>query len=192
MKSKVQGAVECSAKLQRHPADHGSPVTSIDVRVSRSPAALLKVTYSIRGELEHVRIPALGARRIAEQLWRHTCCELFVRAHGTEAYHEFNFAPSGEWASYAFERYREGFLLRDETLDPGVRVNGSEMLELHASVQLAPLSDAYAEARLALGLSAVIEARDGARSYWALAHPAAEPDFHHRGAFALEIDALRD
>ena len=30
-----------------------------------------------------------------------------------------------------------------------------------------------------LGLSAVIETDDGRLSYWALAHPRAQPDFHH-------------
>ena len=30
-----------------------------------------------------------------------------------------------------------------------------------------------------LALSAVIEAIDGAKTYWALAHPSDKPDFHH-------------
>jgi hypothetical protein len=38
-----------------------------------------------------------------------------------------------------------------------------------------------------LGLSAVIEAVDGAMSYWALAHPSAKPDFHHPDSFVLDL-----
>ena len=30
-----------------------------------------------------------------------------------------------------------------------------------------------------IGLSAVVETTDGTLSYWALAHPRAQPDFHH-------------
>lgn len=67
---------------------------------------MLTVTYAIEGDLERVRIPAARAPRIADRLWQHTCCEIFVSRHGFPAYHEFNFAPSGEWAAYAFERYR--------------------------------------------------------------------------------------
>ena len=37
----------------------------------------------------------------------------------------------------------------------------------------------------AFGLTAVIETLDGAISYWALAHPAEKPDFHHPDSFIL-------
>lgn len=39
------------------------------------------------------------------------------------------------------------------------------------------------------GLSAVIEEADGTLSYWALAHPAGKPDFHHPDCFVLELPA---
>ncbi|MEO7634103.1 MAG: hypothetical protein ABIS38_00470 [Sphingomicrobium sp.] len=35
-----------------------------------------------------------------------------------------------------------------------------------------------------IGLSAVIEEQDGAKSYWALAHGPGPPDFHNRACFA--------
>ena len=41
-----------------------------------------------------------------------------------------------------------------------------------------------------IGLSAVIETTDGALSYWALAHPAEKPDFHHPDL--LRPDPARD
>jgi hypothetical protein len=37
----------------------------------------------------------------------------------------------------------------------------------------------------------VIEEIDGALSYWALRHAPGKPDFHHRDAFALELDEVR-
>jgi hypothetical protein len=42
--------------------------------------------------------------------------------------------------------------------------------------------------RLLLGLSAVIEEKNGVMSYWALKHPPGPPDFHHASGFVLEID----
>jgi hypothetical protein len=45
------------------------------------------------------------------------------------------------------------------------------------------------EADWEVGLSAVIEAADGALSYWALRHPAGRPDFHHPDCFALDLPA---
>lgn len=185
--------VESRATLQRHADDSVGPVSSIEARVRRTAGGLLALTYRISGDLDHVRLPTPASPRIVEGLWQHTCCEVFLRVRGAEPYHELNFSPSGEWAAYAFERYREGGLLEDDTLDPKVQLHAlGNVLELRASVALKRLSRSYAGAPLAFGLSAVIEARDGARSYWALAHPAAKPDFHDPGAFALTLDAVRD
>lgn len=192
MTTRIEAAVECSASLRPHPADDESPVRSIEARVRRV-GALLDVRYRIEGEIDRVCIPAPRSPRIAEQLWQHTCCELFLRVQAAEPYHEFNFSPSGDWAAYAFARYRQGGLLNDPRLDPQVHSSATAgTLELGATIALDRLSDAYADVRLALAVSTVIEARDGSRSYWALVHPADRPDFHHPGAFALTIDAVRD
>ena len=41
-----------------------------------------------------------------------------------------------------------------------------------------------------MGLCAVIEEKDGTKSYWALAHPPGDkPDFHDPACFALELPA---
>ncbi len=40
-----------------------------------------------------------------------------------------------------------------------------------------------------IGLSAVIEEKAGAMSYWALNHPPGKPDFHHKDCFALTLPA---
>ena len=40
---------------------------------------------------------------------------------------------------------------------------------------------------LQVGITSVIEERSGRLSYWALAHPGAEPDFHRREAFLLRL-----
>ena len=169
------------------------PVTSIEVGVRRAPSAVLGVTFRIHGDLASVRIPTPRQPRIAEELCQHTCCELFLRVPDANSYYEFNFSPSGEWTAYVFERYREGRLLADGGLDPHVRSSGTAgMLEVHATVALARLSRAHAEARLALALSTVIEARDGSRSVLGAHASGGKPDFHHPDAFALTLDAVRN
>ncbi|MCP9882555.1 DOMON-like domain-containing protein [Cyanobium sp. Alchichica 3B3-8F6] len=40
---------------------------------------------------------------------------------------------------------------------------------------------------LEVGITAVIQGSDGTLSYWALHHPAAEADFHHRGGFTIQV-----
>ena len=40
-----------------------------------------------------------------------------------------------------------------------------------------------------VGISAVIEARDGTKSYWALAHAPGPPDFHNPDCFIATLPA---
>ena len=144
----------------------------------------LRVAYVLDGEIDRLRIPPPRPARIAERLWQHTCCELFIARRGESGYREYNFSPSGEWAAYAFESYREGALLVD--VSPEIRVrHGAGRLELTASIPV------KANQKLLIGLSAVIEEESGALSYWALRHAPGKPDFHHPDAFALELDETR-
>lgn len=177
-----------SVTLTCHDQTRSEAVRSIDVSVCRIKGGKLAVTYVLAGELGRVHLPTPQPPRIADRLWQHTCCELFVRREDVPAYHEFNFAPSGEWAVYAFERYREGAPLMDEALDPRVTVRSAAgKLELDAVIRLDRLSPMHAHSTLSLALSAVVEDREGVLSYWALAHPSGKPDFHHPAAFALEL-----
>lgn len=173
----TQSSVEVA--LERHPESSGAAVRRIGVRLSRQ-SGMLSLCYVIEGKVKNVRVPPPRPPRVAERLWQHTCCELFVARPGAPAYHEFNFSPSGEWAAYAFAAYRRGGPLA--ALDPHIAVRAAaDRLEITASV------DVGLAERLVAGLSAIIEHRDGTLSYWALRHAPGQPDFHHRDAFALEL-----
>ena len=172
-----------AATLTAHPETPGNAVRSISARISRE-RGILRVTYALEGDLAQLRIPPTRPPRFADRLWQHTCCELFVARKGETRYHEFNFSPSGEWAAYAFAKYREGAPRGDANATVSVS-KSSRTLELEAVVRC------ESEGKLLLGLSAVIEDQEGSLSYWALRHPAGRPDFHHPEAFALELDEVR-
>ena len=180
--------VEHWIDLRCHPSTRPEAVRAIQVLVSRSARAELQMTFRLDGDIPRIRVPLPGLPRIATELWRHTCFEAFIAVEGQAAYHEFNFAPSGEWAAYAFSGYRNGGPLANETMRPhiAVRSTGSR-LELDALVRLDVLSAIHPYASLRIGLSAVIEARDGL-SYWAIHHPADKPDFHNADGFALMLE----
>jgi hypothetical protein len=175
--------------LTCHPDAHGEAVRRIGARVRRTPRGVLAITYIIEADIDRLRVPVPRPPAIVHRLWQHTCCEVFIARKDSPAYHEFNLAPSGEWAAYAFARYREGAALTEEALEPQLAVRSTrEKLELDAVVRLDRLSPSYARTALLLALSAVIEDRAGSLSYWALRHPPGAPDFHHPHAFALELE----
>jgi hypothetical protein len=155
-------------------------VQAIEVAATRSPGRLLALSYSIHGEIARLRIPSTGPRGVGERLWQHTCCEAFLAASPGGPYFEFNFSPSGQWAGYAFERYREGTALAVD--DPQIQVTSTpENFRLSARIPM--LSGSACAA-----LTVVVEEADGRLSYWALRHPPGKPDFHHPAGFALELD----
>ena len=180
--------VEQWIDLECHPSTPTESVRAIQVLVRRSASAELQLTYRLDGDIARINIPAPVAPRIGTELWRHTCFEAFIKVEGQTAYHEFNFAPSGEWCIYALSGYRKGAPVADATMRPHIalRANGSR-LELDALVPLDTLSSVHSRAVLRVGLSAVIEASDGF-SYWALRHSANKPDFHDTDGFTLLLE----
>ena len=180
--------VEHIMELRCHPSSGAQQVRDIQVLVRRSASDELHMTYCLNGDIPQLRIPSAGAPRIGTQLWQHTCFEAFIAVEGQSAYHEFNFAPSGEWAVYAFVGYRKCGPQVSEIMPPWIAVRSTQSrLELDILVRLDGLAGIHRRASLRLGLSAVIEASDGL-SYWALRHPTCKPDFHNPDGFALLLD----
>jgi hypothetical protein len=174
--------------LSCHPSTRPETVRAIRVLVRRSASAELQLTFRLDGDIRRISVPSSAVPGIAADLWQHTCFEAFIGVQGQPTYHEFNFAPSGEWAAYAFSGYRNGGLLANETMRPNIAVRCTDSrLELDSLVRLDSLSAIHPLASLRVGLSAVIESRDGL-SYWALRHPADKPDFHHADGFALLLE----
>lgn len=180
--------VEQWIDLKCHASKPSETVRAIQVLVRRSTGTELQMTFRLDGDISRILVPSPGVPCFATDLWRHTCFEAFISVEGHLAYHEFNFAPSGEWAVYAFVSYRDGGPLANELLRPNISVRSTESrLELDSVVRLDGLSAVHPRASLRVGLSAVIEASDGL-SYWALRHPVDKPDFHDAEGFALLLE----
>jgi hypothetical protein len=175
-------SIEHRLDLIRHPSSSAEMARAIEVLVRRSSADELRLTFRLEGDVSRIII---SPPRDGTELWRHTCFEAFVAMEGQQAYHEFNFAPSGEWTVYAFRSYRNGSIVTNEAIRPDIAMRSTDSrLELDAVVRLDALSAVHASAVLRVGLSAIIESREGL-SYWALHHPGAKPDFHNAEGFML-------
>ena len=174
--------------LTCHPETYTPAVEEIEARVGWTQDNALTFTYALKGDLMRLRIPLPQPSLRANRLWQHTCFEAFVALKGKPEYHEFNFAPSGQWAAYSFQRYRKRTPFEDDIPAPKITVrNLADGLDLDAIVRLDSLPITQPAACLQFALSAVIEDKSGMLSYWALKHPPGKPDFHHRDAFALDL-----
>ena len=173
-----------SAVLACHPATPCRPVGRFAVGVRQRPGWLV-LEYRIEGDIGALSIPPPGLPQRADGLWRSTCLELFIKGLG-EAYYEFNFAPSGAWAAYRFTAYRQGMAVLEgiEPVDIATH-RDAHRFELAAAVNLGTLQMPYEGSGLRLGLSSVLQDRQGDVSYWAIAHAQGRPDFHHPDSFAF-------
>jgi len=174
--------------LSPHPDSRCFATARIEVDAARPRAGSLVLCYFVAGRIDDLRIPPVVQAARADELWRHTCFEAFIRSSPGEAYYELNFAPSTQWAAYRFSAYRRGMRAASEISAPRIEAqSGSELYTLQASLELDGLSGLSPDAAWRLGLSAVIEETSGDKSYWALAHPPGKPDFHHSVCFAHRI-----
>ena len=176
-------------ELLRHCETPSRVACRISTHVSRRNNRL-RLSFSLDGDLTRLRVPAAAATRRTDELWKHTCFEAFIARIEATGYHEFNFAPSGEWAAYVFRDYRAGCRHAADALAPEIDVHrGATRLQLDAVIRLDRLSAAHVVEPLRLALAAVVEDESGALSYWALAHAPGNPDFHHPDSFVLPLTA---
>lgn len=150
-------------------------------------AGQLLLVYRLAGDLSALELPeaaALGERR--DGLWSRTCLECFLALPADPGYWELNLSPAGHWNLYRLSGYRQDLRPEPAAIAPRLRrqqVPGGVELTLELA-----LPEALATApRLELAVTAVLEARGGSLSHWALAHGGEAPDFHRRDSFLLSL-----
>ena len=138
--------------------------------------------FRLDGHVPGIVLPQAAPPARRDNLWQTTCFEIFWQPLGATAYREFNLSPSGQWAAYDFNSFREG--MRDAPVgaiaiacshdDAGLVLRASIAADLPAPAQVA--------------LNAVVEHVDGGKQYWALAFPPGKPEFHSEANRALIIE----
>ena len=171
--------------LEPHPAHPPLAIGGVEARIIGRDASWLRARWRIEGSQSLVVPPFAGKGR-ADELWQTTCFELFLKPEGGPGYIELNLSPSERWNAYDFEAYRWGMAERPFPREPECTLRlGSSFAIFDAAIPVAGLPDVDC----AMGLSAVIEEQGGVKSYWALAHSDAKPDFHAPACFAAALPA---
>lgn len=167
-------------RAELHPYAPCAFIRQLEASIDTAPDRL-NICYQLQADLRRLRIPAAREAARRDNLWQHSCFEAFVLPGAGPAYLEYNFSPSGDWACYAFSDYRQRLADEPQLEPPAIRTRLSpDQLELRVTI---PLSHQACR----IGLCAVIEDQQGTLHYWALSHPAAQPDFHHADAFMLGL-----
>lgn len=176
-------------RLVPHPG-FVSPAIAIAVEAARTVEGTFAIRYVVTGDVDVVNIPVpvRYASRHSD-LWTHTCFEAFVALGESSEYLEFNFSPSTAWDALRFASYRVSggtFPFPSPHFDVE-RPDGR--MEVTVALDMAEIPEVAASVTWHLNLSAVIEAKDGTKSYWALAHAPGPPDFHNRDCFIATLPA---
>ncbi len=176
--------------LKIHPDSQSRAARRVDVDIVRSGINRWILSYSVTGTIAQIRLPPVMEAARSDDLWQHTCFEAFIRASTGPDYYEFNFAPSTQWAAYRFSGYRSGRTSPAEIGIVPIEVQAdADRFILSTSLALAGMPELADRFPLHLGLSAIIEDQSGGKSYWALAHPPGQPDFHHPDCFAIALSS---
>jgi hypothetical protein len=174
-------------RLVPHPEMRPVSVKSVEVEVSRTDGFVM-LNYAVQPANALV-LPAFQTER-RDNLWRGTCFELFIRPE-RRGYVEFNFAPLFAWNAYSFADWRAGrrpfqpdsppHMVDSRQDDRKASFPAKYELDVILGGEITSLAPARAS------LAVVIEEEGGNLSYWALAHPSGQPNFHHADCFAAKL-----
>ncbi len=170
--------------LRPHPDTPPSQVCAVNALIWMTDHNEVLIEFTVKGS-KQLLLPPWASPMRRDELWRTTCFEMFLMCDDGR-YFEFNISPSTEWAIYAFDSYRQGMKPLETDVFPQIELTATGgSFSLEADIDLGQIPPG----RLRLALSAVIEETDGTKSYWALAHPSGQPDFHHPTCFAATLAA---
>ncbi|WP_299192542.1 hypothetical protein [uncultured Erythrobacter sp.] len=161
--------------LTLHPSCDTGPITAVSAKI-RPTEDGCEAEFVLSGGIDQIVLPEPGPSLRTDDLWKTTCFEIFWQPLGGSTYREFNLSPSGRWAAYDFDGFREG--MRDAPVEAMAlataqgSANGKGELVLKAAIA----AELPAPAQVAL--NAIVEHRDGGLQFWALAFDEGKAEFH--------------
>ncbi len=167
--------------LMLHQTCDLGPVRAVTAAISPTPQGC-EAEFRLEGHVPSIVVPAPATPARRDNLWKTTCFEIFWQPIGDTWYREFNLSPSGQWAAYDFDSFREG--MRDAPVEAiAVACSHDEgALVLKASIA------AHLPDPAQVALNAIVEHPDGSLQFWALAFPPGKPEFHSEACRAIIVE----
>lgn len=157
------------------------PIRSVTAQIIATSSGC-EAEFRLDGRIGAIALPAPGPSIRTDNLWQTTCFEIFWQPLGGTSYREFNLSPSGRWAAYDFDSFREG--MRDAPVDAIALAcsHGEGELVLKATIA----ADLPAPTQVAL--NAIVDHGDANLQFWALAFPPGRPEFHSEACRQLILE----
>jgi len=167
--------------LMLHQTCDLGPIRAVTAAITAAPYGC-EAEFRLDGYVPAIILPPSSAPERMDNLWKTTCFEMFWQPLGGTHYREFNLSPSGLWAAYDFDSFREG--MRDAPVDAMAIActHDDAGLVLKASIA----ADLPAPAQVAL--NAIVEHPGGGMQFWALAFAPGRPEFHSEACRQLILE----
>lgn len=157
------------------------PIRAVTATITAT-AQGCEAEFRLGGRMNGIVLPPSATSERTDNLWQTTCFEIFWQPVGGTCYREFNLSPSGRWAAYDFDSFRQG--MRDAPV--GAIAIACSHNETDLILRATITANLPAPAQVAL--NAVVEHDDGGKQFWALAFPPGQPEFHSEANRALIVE----
>ncbi len=164
-----------------HVACDLGPIRAVSASVTAT-AQGCEAEFRLDGRVPAIVLPARATPARMDNLWQTTCFEIFWQPLGGTRYREFNLSPSGCWAAYDFDDFREG--MRDAPVDTIAIACSHDDGGLVLTASIAAALPAPAQ----VALNAIVAHPDGGKQFWALGFPPGKPEFHSEACRTLIIE----
>lgn len=151
---------------------------------------MLKVAYELIGDIDQLLLPdpLLSPGRVIG-LWESTCFEMFIKNGTDEQYLEFNVSSEYNWNVFHFPNKKARLKEYQGISNLGVSAVTSEKnfcLSYWIPLDKLP-SHFWMDGNMNIGLTAVVESKQGTITHWALKHADTKPNFHHEDSFIFHL-----
>jgi len=148
----------------------------------------LSALYTLSGEINSILLPTPSIPPTRKHdLWKATCFEFFIAPAGQPEYWEFNLSPSGNWNVYHMDAYRQVNMREEEKVTSLPFTFQKTDIQINLEISVNTASFLAANQKLEVGIAAIIQSNYKVETYWALAHPNPQADFHHRDGFVIAL-----
>lgn len=157
------------------------PIRAVTANITATQQGC-EAEFRLDGRISGIVLPSPATSERMDNLWQTTCFEIFWQPLGGTFYREFNLSPSGRWAAYDFDSFREG--MRDAPVQAIAIACSHDDGELVLRTSIA--ADLPSPAQVAL--NAIVEHADGGKQFWALAFPPGQAEFHSESNRQLIVE----